>query len=347
MKQKLLFFLAMGLPLAGAAHHSFLNRFDRTSIGEIEGEVTELLWRNPHTYMTIRSVDANGEATDWQIETSSLSLLRRLGVAGTMEVGDRIRIAGYPPRGEKHEMYAQHILLPDGRELLLDIALEPRWRDGQRTAGRGSLLEVTEGDPSRPDLGIFRTWSFIRNSPRLFPEVVDPSFDVQSYPMTAAARAALAAFDIEKERPTGNCAPKGMPTVMEQPYPIEFAELDNGNVMLRIEEYDLERTIYMDPESAPKNPAPSPLGQSLGRWDGRTLVVTTTRMDWPYFSQSGIPQSDEAALVERFAPTEDGSRLDYTLTVTDPENFTRPVTRHIYWIWVPGIELLPYNCNER
>jgi len=345
MRRAATWLLAIALPLTASAHHSFVNRFDRKSSGEIEGDITELLMRNPHTYMTIRSKGAKGESVDWQIETGSLSLLRRLGIEGAMKVGDHIKVAGYPPASDKHEMYAQHILLPNGTELLLDTGLKPHW--GGPTSGDKSLLAVRDGDPSRPDLGLFRVWTFIRSGPRLFPEVVDPTFNVQSYPMTDAARATLAKFDIEKSRPTGNCAPKGMPTLMEQPYPIQFVKRDDGNIALRIEEYDLERIVYMRPETAPKNAPRSLLGQSVGRWDGRVLVVTTTRMSWPYFSQVGIPQSDVAELVERFTPTEDGSRMDYELTVTDPKTFTKPVTLHMYWIWVPGIEILPYNCKER
>jgi hypothetical protein len=340
----------LSLSLAANAHHSFFGRFDRTSLIEIEGDVTALLWRNPHTYMTLRVVEAGGSTVDWEVETSSLSVLRRQGVVDTIAVGDHIRIAGYPPVGEAKEIYVRHVLLPDGRELLMDTGLKARWTD--RTLGADSVLAIREGDPSRPELGIFRVWSFVRNGPRLFREVVDPTFDVQSYPLTDAAREALAAFDIVAQNPTANCAPKGMPTIMEQPYPIELVQLDGGDILLRIEEYDLERTIFMDGHATREDPArelpePSALGFSTGAWDGRTLVVTTSRVSWPYFSQIGIPQSPSAEIVERFAPTVDGSRLDYSLTVTDPLTFTEPVTLSTYWIYVPGIELLPYQCAER
>jgi hypothetical protein len=134
---------------------------------------------------------------------------------------------------------------------------------------------------------------------------------------------------------------------MEQPYPIELVALDGGDIELRIEEYDLERFIHMAEARVPSPPAPSPLGFSVGAWDGSTLVVTTTRVTWPYFSQIGIPQSTDVAIVERFAPTPDGSRLDYRMTVTDPATFTEPVTLSTYWIWIPGVELLPYQCRER
>jgi hypothetical protein len=337
-------------PFTADAHHSFLGRFDRQSLMELEGDVTALMWRNPHTYMTLRVVDDDGSSAEWEIETSSLSVLRRQGVTDTFAIGDHVRIAGYPPIGPKKEMYVRHVLLPDGRELLMDTGLQPRW--SERTVGADSVLAVREGDPSRPELGIFRVWSFVRNGPRLFREVVDPTFDIQSYPMTDAARSSLAEFDFATQNPTANCTPKGMPTIMEQPYPIEFAQLDDGVILLRIEEYDLERTIYPgrdtgDVESGNGAPPRSPLGFSTGVWDGRALVVTTTRVSWPYFSQMGIPQSPAAEIVERFAPTADGSRLDYSLTVTDPATFTAPVTVSTYWIYVPGVELLPYRCAER
>ena len=327
------------------AHHSFLGRFDRQTLAEIEGRIVDKVWRNPHAYFTLRVDGADGRAEDWSLETSSISLMARLGVTSDMlEVGDTIRIAGYPPLGATREMYARHILLGDGSELLLDINLEPRW--ARRTVGPGSPLEVREGDGSRPDLGIFRVWTLIRDGPRLFPEVVDPTFDVQSYPMTDRARAALAEFDLATENPTDDCLPKGMPTIMEQPYPIAFTALDDGDVLLRIEEYDLERVIHMSERSGPP-PAPSPLGYSVGAWDGDALVVTTTAVNWPYFSQIGIPQTEDVEIVERFAPTPDGSRLDYRLTVTDPAVFTEPVVLENYWIWVPGIEILSYDCAVR
>ena len=333
------------LPVAAGAHHSFLGRFDRQSLMELEGDVTALMWRNPHTYMTLRVAGEDGSSADWEIETSSLSVLRRQGVVDTFAVGDHVRLAGYPPVGDNKEMYVRHVLLADGRELLMDTGLAPRW--SERTLGSESVLAIREGDPSNAELGIFRVWSFVRNGPRLFREVVDPTFDIQSYPMTDAARAALAEFDFATQNPTANCAPKGMPTIMEQPYPIEFARLDDDVILLRIEEYDLERTIFMDNEVSRELTEPSPLGFSTGAWDGPTLVVTTRRVSWPYFSQMGIPQSPATEIVERFAPTEDGSRLDYSLTVTDAATFTEPVTLSTYWIYVPGVDLLPYRCAER
>ncbi len=335
--------LSLALPSAAAAHHSFFGRFDTQSLVELEGEVTEVLWRNPHAYFSLRS-----DGVLWEIETSSLTVLKRMGIEpGTVRVGDRVRIAANPPAGAKKEMYARHVLLPDGRELLLNVGLEPRWAQRADAVGDASLLMAREGDGSRPELGIFRVWSHTRTIARLFPEVTDPTVDINAYPLTPAARAELAQFDRSTDNPTANCVPKGMPTIMEAPYPIEFVRADGGDILLKLEEYDLTRRIQMSPNVTRELTAPTLLGDSVGRWDGATLVVTTTRISWPFFSQLGIRQSSAVEIVERFTPSADGSRLDYEMTVTDPATFTRPVVLEQYWLWLPGVTLLPYECTVR
>jgi hypothetical protein len=331
------------VPGVAVAHHSFFGRFDTQTLVELEGEVTEVLWQNPHAYLNVHA-----DGVSWEVETSSLTVLKRLRIEpGTVRVGDRVRIAGNPPVGAKKELYARHLLLPDGRELLLNVGLEPRWTDRGHAAGDDALLMATQGDPSRPELGIFRVWSHTRAIPRLFPEATDPAADVSAYPLTPAARAQLAAFDRTTDNPTANCVPKGMPTIMEAPYPIEFVRQPDGDIQLKLEEYDLERLIYMNPNVTRELTQPTPLGHSAGRWDGATLVVTTTRISWPFFSQLGIRQSPAVEIVERFTPSADGARLDYEMTVTDPATFTRPVVLEQHWLWLPSVTLLPYECTNR
>jgi hypothetical protein len=114
---------------------------------------------------------------------------------------------------------------------------------------------------------------------------------------------------------------------------------------LRIEEYDTRRVIWIDPPAADDVSA-SILGHSVGRWDGDSLVVTTDRIDFPYFDQQGHRQSQAITLSERFTPSPDGARLDYELTINDPALFAAPVTRKRTWLWVPGAQVLPFECAE-
>ena len=74
--------------------------------------------------------------------------------------------------------------------------------------------------------------------------------------------------------------------IMEQPYPIEL--LNKGDtILLLLEEYDSVRTISMAAASNVDSLPRTLLGRSKGRWEGDALVVTTTRIDWPYFDPSG------------------------------------------------------------
>ena len=59
------------------------------------------------------------------------------------------------------------------------------------------------------------------------------------------------------------------------------------------------------------------------------LEIETTRVNWPYFDDNGTPQSEDVRMRESFVLSEDGERLDYGITVTDPGVFTRPVVADV------------------
>ena len=141
------------------------------------------------------------------------------------------------------------------------------------------------------------------------------------------------------------CEPKGMPLIMEQPYPIEFLREDDV-ILLRMEEYDTVRTIHMSDVRAPRDLERSILGHSTGRWDRDTLVVETVAVDFPLFDSNGTPQGSMPSFVERFKVSDDGSQLLYQLTVTDSESFTEPVDLTRNWVWRPGEAVEPYLCVE-
>ena len=132
-----------------------------------------------------------------------------------------------------------------------------------------------------------------------------------------------------------------MPHIVGQPYPVEFVN-EGERILLRIEEYDLTRVINM--MNAPALGEPTSLGHSTGRWDGDSLVVTTSSILAPQFS-AGIPLNDSAYVEERFELSDDQTHLNYRVTVTDPVTFTESVTREKYWIWIPGVEIQPYQCT--
>ena len=314
-----------------SAHHAIGATFDTDETVEIEGEVTRILWRNPHVRLNVRTVDGDGRAVDWWMEGGAVSRLARWGVEeGIVLTGDSVTLAGYPSRRRANEMFGLNLLLPDGREIMMDYRASPRWRDD---AIGGERLSV---GAASADLGLFRVWTSDGQA-----------YDIgtDAYPLTDSAQAVIDAFNPVRDNPLYGCLPKGMPTIMQQPFPIEFVE-SGDEIHLRIEEYDLLRVIHMDEAPAPADPA-TILGDSVGRWENDTLVVTTTNIDWPWsFGQIGIPQSDAAELVERFRVVDDGARLRYEITSNDSATYTEPLTLTKHYLWVPGLEIRPYECTE-
>ena len=128
--------------------------------------------------------------------------------------------------------------------------------------------------------------------------------------------------------------------------PSVFQFVDEGDrIILRIQLYDVLRTIHMDTDTDPETQPESPLGYSVGRWEDDTLVVTTTRIDWPYSNGDGVPQSLEAMHIERFAPSADGSTMDYDLTSVDPAYLVDPQSRPGSFTWRPEREIEEYGCT--
>jgi len=54
--------------------------------------------------------------------------------------------------------------------------------------------------------------------------------------------------------------------------------------------------------------------------------------------------SEDVEIVERFTLRADGSRLDFTMSITDPVNFTEPVTVQKYWLYFEDAEVGSFQC---
>jgi hypothetical protein len=320
------------------SHHSF-TRFNQTEIVEIEGELVSFRWRNPHIVFEVRGTNSSGDEVIWKVEGHSLSILRRTNASPEgLETGDHVKLAGWPTVRPSNEIFVHNMLLPDGTELLLQGGGAPRWNTGV-TLGSRETWETggTVSDRTGRE-GLFRVWS------TQFGPDHDPLW-IENYPLTDAAERRLSEWNPLTDTAAPGCAPKGMPLIMEQPYPIEFVEEDDA-ILLRMEEYDTVRKINMATESALTDQVKSILGRSAGRWDGDTLVVETADVDFPLFDSNGTPQGSDPRFIERFNVSDDGSQLLYELTATDNEIFTEPVHLTRNWVWRPDEAVEPYECVE-
>jgi hypothetical protein len=337
--------LALLLPAASFAHHSIAAGFDPQQVIEIEGELTAIRWQNPHILLTLAVTGADGRKVSWELESLSANGLGRTGISAELfQIGDRIKVAGNPSRRGLERIWATNLLLPSQQEIMFAGPPQraPRWSE-RVLRGRESA-PTTEGTAADVELGIFRVWSSGLNFLTRIPGVENRN-DPLSFPLTAEGRAA-----VEQRRPpedTVGCVPKTMPWIMTQPYPIEFTR-QGDTLVLKIEEYDTVRTIHLAP--AADASAISPLGRSVGRWEGSALVVTTINATVGAYGSIGgalIPLGADATFVERFTPSADGAYLDYALAITDPRYLSQAVTLEKRWLNVPGTQVLPYNCTPR
>jgi hypothetical protein len=108
------------------------------------------------------------------------------------------------------------------------------------------------------------------------------------------------------------------------------------------------RTIFMDGRELPKDPNPTWLGYSVGRWEGEWLVVSTAGFnDKAWLDSAGHPQTESLRITERMRRRDFG-HMDYEITIDDPKAFTRPFTIKRERLLAPDTDLLEDYCdNER
>jgi len=316
-------FLLLTVPQKIFAHHSVT--FYSDDVVEIAGELTRIEWRNPHIRLTLNATNDRGLTETWEMEGSSIYNLARSGItAETFEVGQHLVITGQPSTREERMLLLREILLPEGRRLEMWIQNVTRLESDNRLV-----------DAAAENRGIFRVWSVPAAN------LAAALAQLRDQPFTESAIAARTDWDPLENFAT-RCEPEGMPRITVNPHPFEF--IDRGDaITLRTELYDIERTIYMDRAVPPDDASGSSLGYSVGAWDDDDLIVRTTRLNWPYFDNAGTPLSEDAEIAERFSLSDDQTRLDFEVTVTDASTFTRPAVLTGYWVAL-GDTIARYDC---
>ena len=88
-------FLATGLWSGNVnAHHSFFAEFS-SQMGEVEGEVVEIFYQNPHAHYYIKTINADGEEEIWDAHGQNIRRMLRFGwKRNTLKLGDKVKIMG-------------------------------------------------------------------------------------------------------------------------------------------------------------------------------------------------------------------------------------------------------------
>jgi len=108
------------------------------------------------------------------------------------------------------------------------------------------------------------------------------------------------------------------------------------------------RQIFLDGRRMPKDPNPTWMGYSIGRWDGDALVVETSGFnDRTWLDFAGHPHSEMLRMTERIRRPAFG-KMELQVTLEDPAVYSKPLTVSAGGNFVPDTDLIEYVCeNEK
>jgi len=107
------------------------------------------------------------------------------------------------------------------------------------------------------------------------------------------------------------------------------------------------REIFVDGRPLPKDPQPTWMGYSVGRWEGETLVVDTSGFNGKAWldGDMGHPHTDALHVTERFRRPNFGT-LEIEAIIDDPKAYTKPFTVKQGLHLIPDSGLLENICDE-
>jgi hypothetical protein len=143
------------------------------------------------------------------------------------------------------------------------------------------------------------------------------------------------------------CTPPGMPGIMGiGQYPIEFL-FTPGRVTTHHEAWMQWRNIYTDGRGHPEDLDPTFAGDSIGRWEGGTLVVDTVGIKPTVALGMGMKHSDKLHIIERMHLARgDPDTLVVEMTAEDPEALEKPWVHTLTFKRSRDWQLLEFECAE-
>jgi hypothetical protein len=143
---------------------------------------------------------------------------------------------------------------------------------------------------------------------------------------------------------TGQCLPFGLVRSINSPDPVQIMQNDQFFSLLH-EQNSWFHVVRLNAQH-PKDPMPTWFGDSVGNWEGDTLVIDTigfngrTRLD-----TIGHPHSDQMHVVERWQRPDLG-HINYEITIDDPKTYTKAWKNTRTFILRTDWQIMEYSCEE-
>jgi hypothetical protein len=237
-----------------------------------------------------------------------------LALAAVLAAGSVCALAQAPPSAAKLPPPGGSIVGPEGNPL-----------NNRRQGPSGPAPKMPDG---KPDL------SGVWYSPR----TIDPG-----KPVMLPWAEALTKQRNPKDDPEAHCLPAGVPRM--NPFPWKIIQTDKLLVMLFEGNIHSYRQVFLDGRGHPKDLDPTWYGDSIGSWDGDTLVVDSIGFnDKFWFDFAGHPHTQQLHVIERYHRRDLGN-LDIDITIVDPGAYSEPWKIKRTSILMNG-EIQEYICNE-
>ncbi|HWE50788.1 MAG TPA: carboxypeptidase-like regulatory domain-containing protein [Bryobacteraceae bacterium] len=173
------------------------------------------------------------------------------------------------------------------------------------------------------------------------PRTIDPG--KPEFLPSALAVAKKRVDDNRKDSPQAHCLPNAATRIGPL---YEFLQTKDILVMISDDDSPGFHQIYLNRKEHPKEPDPLWYGDSIGRWEGDTLVVDRVNFeDQVWLDQEAHPHSDKLHIVERYRRPDLG-HLETEVTVEDPGILARPYTMKRVSDLAPGEEIREFICTE-
>ncbi len=312
--------VAAGLAtMPAAAHHSFSATFQANARITVKGEVTKVVFKNPHTliYMDVKSED--GTIREWVAEgPSAISMRRNSWDDDTVEPGDFVSIYGDSTHDGSPMVSLEDIWHVDPQSLEKLEIIQP---SGQPFSWVSlAEAEYHELPLTRPDgtPNLSALWA------NRMPAQTDGA-RTPPLPYTAAGKARKDIADIRHDHQVFCDAPGLTRQTIQNPYPIEITQYDD-RIVIDYEEYAGRREIPLG-GSLPQNGVKTRLGDSVARYEGGTLIIETVNFLENMMTTGADYISDEARIIERYSRDDEasvGAVIDIDITVYDPVYLTEP-----------------------
>lgn len=144
----------------------------------------------------------------------------------------------------------------------------------------------------------------------------------------------------------GQCFPAGIPMIMTRVWPIAMVQLPTviymtSNFNNSFRQIFLDGRDWSDPDSV----IFTYNGESLGRWEGDTLVVDTQYIEtYNHYIDTGIPISEEFRVQERIRLLENGEVLEIEYIMTDPVGWAGEWRNTKQWLRVDSTDIGEVEC---